>query len=864
MNIQFTLASRYLAGRKLRSFLTTLAIIFGVMVVFGLNTMLPTMIGAFQASMLAASDQVDLTISHRTGEVFSPDLVDAIAGLEGIRASHGFLARSLNLPADYFDNDPAVVDRFTILSLIGLDPDAAQRVRGYPIEAGRFLQTGDEAAAVISASLADVLGLEVGDTLALPTAEGLVELTLVGIRPPRSLPGNEEVIVPLPEAQAMLNNAGLINTIEANFDTTDETRRTAIEQSVRQRLGADFSLGTLSTTTDMFATLQAAQIGFSLFGIMALFMGAFIIFNTFRTIVVERRRDIGMLRAVGASRRTIIGIILVEGLLQGTAGTLLGMALGYSLAAGGMGALAPMMQNLIRMNISWPVITPGIVVGSLVMGIGFTLLAGLLPAIAAGRVSPLDALRPSVADVSYRRTLTRSAIVGIVFIVAAVAALFSSNLGLVAFGAILFLLGLVLVAPALVRPLALVFSRLLGLFVRQPGVGTLAQGNLTRQPGRAAVTASTTMIALAIIIAMGGMVTSVTDGFMGILEESLGSDYLFVPPAISVWQNNVGANATLVERLKQIEGVGPISTFRYAAAVADIKPAFSKGAPKESGITIALLGIDPITFPQVSGLAFDEGSADAAYAQLAQGRAIILNPPFAAASGLKPGDTLPLLAAEGRFDYTVVAVAGDFMNAKINTAYISQVYLAADFHKTEDIFIQLNLLPSADAEAVSKAMAEIRADFPQFTIVEGQAYYKEMVGLFQVAFSGIYILFAFLAAPSLIAMLNTLAIGVLERTREIGMLRAVGSTNRQVRSMVLAEALLLAAFGTAFGLLAGIYLGYLLIGAMGAIGFPMRYIFPYIGIFAAVTIGLLFGALAAIIPARQAAKLEIVAALRYE
>ena len=593
-------------------------------------------------------------------------------------------------------------------------------------------------------------------------------------------------------------------------------------------------------------------------------MGAFIIFNTFRTIVAERRRDIGMLRAVGASRRTIIGTILVESLVQGSLGTLIGMALGYLVAAVGLAALAPMLQQIIHLTFGLPLVSPAIVIVTVALGLGVTVLAGLLPAISAGRVTPLEALRPSVAGVAYRRTLRVSAMVGIVLIVIALLALFSKNVGLLALGALVFLCGLILIAPVLVRPLSLFFGKLLAMVYARQGTGTLAQGNLARQPGRAAVTASTTMIAMAIIVALGGMTTSISQGFMDILKRSLGSDYLFVPPAISVWQNNVGANASLVERLRQIEGVGPISTFRYAASVADVKPVFSKGASTKDGVTVTLLGIDPVTFPQVSALQFVSGDADTAYAELGNGRTLIANPIFAAGAGLKVGDTVPLISPDGTQNYRVVAIGGDFIDVKVNTAYISQANLAADFHKTDDIFIQLNLTPDADKAAVAAAMSAIRQDYPQFTIIEGETYYKQMSSLFNVAFVAIFILFFFLAVPSLIAMLNTLAISVIERTREIGMLRAVGATQKQVRRMILAEALLMAVFGTAFGLIAGLYLGYLLVGAVAFVGFPVAYSFPTIGILTAIAIGLLFGALAAIIPSRQAARLEIVQALRYE
>jgi putative ABC transport system permease protein len=243
---------------------------------------------------------------------------------------------------------------------------------------------------------------------------------------------------------------------------------------------------------------------------------------------------------------------------------------------------------------------------------------------------------------------------------------------------------------------------------------------------------------------------------------------------------------------------------------------------------------------------------------------VILNPVVAAQTGLALGDTLPLQTPEGRREYTVVGIASDFLDAKVSTAFISQESLAGDFHRTDDVFIQLTLLPGADRAAVDRAIRAAARDFPQFAVIEGSTYFNEMSSLFRRAFSILYILFVFMSIPSLLTTLNTLAISVIERTRELGMLRAVGMSRKQTGRTVLAEALLLAAIGTVFGLVAGLYLGYLLVKAMVAAGFPIQYVFPWSGIAAAVVIGLGFGALAAIIPARKASGLQIVEALRYE
>ena len=861
MGIQMTLAVRYLGGRRLRALLTTLAVVFGVLVIFSMNILVPTMLQAFQSTMMAASDQVDVTVRLKSGDAFSAALADRVRSVEGVQAVQALMARPVNLPANFYDHDPATPDRVSVLTLVGLDPATAQGVRPYPVREGRFLSAGDSDAAVIAASLAEPLGLSLGSTLSLPTARGLARLTVVGIRSPRAMPGSEEVLVTLGEAQSLLDSPGQATAIEVNLTSKDAAHRDAASRAIQELLGGQFTTEALSSEGNLYAALQAAKVGFSAFGALALFMGAFIIFNTFRTIVAERRRDIGMLRAIGASRRTVIGVFMVEGLLQGVSGTILGMLLGYLLAWAGTAAISPLMGQFVHLQFGMPLVTPGITIVSIVVGVGVTLAAGLFPALSAGQITPMEVLSPAQAGPSYRRSIGARAIAGMVLVLLALVALLSSNTGLLALGVVLFMIGLVLVAPLLVRPLALAFGAVLALLFARQGTGSIAQGNLARQPTRAAVTASTTMIALAIVVALAGMMVSISDGFLSVLRKSLGSDYLFVPPSVGVWQNNVGATMSLAERLRAIDGVDRVSTMRFAAAALDAPITLGKG---RTGQTVSMLGIDPVDYPLVSMLSFKEGSAERAYAALAEGRSLIVNPILAATIGVRVGDLVPLQTPEGRLEYRVVGVASDFLNAKIATAFISQAAMARDFHRTEDVFIQLNLRADADAVAAAAAIKKAALDYPQFSVFEGMAFFKEMSGLFAAVFPALYLLFVFMALPALISTLNTLAISVIERTREIGVLRAVGTTRSQVQRIVLAESLLLAAFGIAFGLASGLYLGYLLVRTSAGLGFPCIYIFPWQGVTAAVLVGLAVGVLAAIVPARKAARLQIVEALRYE
>jgi putative ABC transport system permease protein len=177
----------------------------------------------------------------------------------------------------------------------------------------------------------------------------------------------------------------------------------------------------------------------------------------------------------------------------------------------------------------------------------------------------------------------------------------------------------------------------------------------------------------------------------------------------------------------------------------------------------------------------------------------------------------------------------------------------------------MNLTADADSAAAGRWLAKITSEYPQFRLVAGGEYLAEFGKQFDAVFAGTYLMLAVLSLPSLIAILNTLAIGVIERTREIGMLRAIGATRRQMRRTIVAEALLLAALGTALGILAGLYLGYMMVAGISASGiFRMQYTFPLAGVLAATAAGLLFGVLAALVPVRQAARMQIIAALRYE
>lgn len=846
MNVRLKLAGRYLAGRKLRTALTTLAIVLGVMLLFGMNAVMPGVLRAFSATMLATVGEVDMTVTSKSGATFTEALTDEVAEVGGVSAASPSVRKAIALPAD---------SELTAITLVGVDPERVPNVRPMRVTDGRFLTPRDwqesigakgSPAAVLPIDVAERLGVGVGDVFTIPSSAGTTELEIVGLVNVPVAPGGEEVFVPLKDAQSILDLDGRISEVDVAFEPGAD--REAVKRSVAERVGDTYSVSGPQAGSSLYASLQVGQFIMAMFGVFSLAMAGFIILNTFRTVVAERRHDIGMLRAIGASRRTILGIFLTESLLQGLLGTVLGLLAGWGLAAAAMAGINNVYAGLLNLPKSSAVFTPGNFAVSIALGIGVTVLAALIPARAASRITPLEALRPQLGDV-HEPAAKRRAWVGLALTAAALAGLLSGEPGFVGVSALLFLVGLVLLTPVITKPVTDAFGRAIEFaFAREGGI---ARANLQRNPGRSAMTASTMMVSIAIVLGLLGVITSIFAGFIGYVDKSMGADYLFVPRNLLLQAGTVGAGEEFVRSVEEVEGVGDVATLAVANA------GYKDGQ-------VQVIGIDPVAYPRVASFQFSEGSAPRDMQRLFEDDTIMVNGIFAAQNGVAKGDRLRLDTPEGPKSYRVVAIASDYLNAKLATTYVSRDALAEDWGVSAAVLLMANAEPGADKGATLSQLETVAEDYPSFKLFDTDTWRQLQIDTFEQSMAAYYVIMAFLALPSLLALLNTLAIGVLARTREIGMLRAVGSTRKQVARMVVAESLLLAALGTLLGIIAGVWLGYVMTDAMNSVGFPMPYFFPWSGIVTSLVIGVLFGVLAAIIPARQASKLDIVAALKYE
>lgn len=838
MRIALTLAGRYLWGRKLRTALTTLAVVFGVSILFGMGALVPTIAESFTRILFSSSGQVDLTVTNASGSNFNQAVAAEVARVDGVRAATPVLRRPVGMPRT------AAVSS---IQVVGIEPKSAEKVKHIPVVAGQMLRASDRGVVALGKSLADASGARVGGYFEIPSVNGTKRYRVVGIVDTVAAPGTNEAYLTLPDAQSLMGEKGRISEVEATFEQGAD--RELVEARVRRALGSDYVVGGIGQGSQLLASLGMSEFIFNMFGVFALAMGGFIILNTFRTVVAERRRDIGMLRAIGARRRTILGIFLAESLLQGALGTGLGLLVGMGMAYGLIALLNPLYERMINFTVGAPQFQMSSLITAVTLGMGVTVLGALSPALAAARISPLDAMRPQIGEVE-DRARGRRAWVGVGILVLSAVGLASGNASAIGIASIGVITGLVLVAPELVTPISNAFAWLIDLLFRSEG--EIARSNMQREPSRAATTAAAVMISLAIIIALLGVMSSIVGGFLNYVDKSVaGADFIFLPSNLLLAGGNVGASNELVSEIRGTPGVDAVATLRVTQG-------------KVNGAGAQVVGIDPVDYPRVATFEFSEGGTTADIARLDEGRHLIANGIFAAQSGLRPGQKVKVTTVNGEKTYTVAAIGSDYLNAKLATIYISQDRMKEDFGTEANAMVLANMMPGADQVRTQRHLEQLVADYPQLTLYDTISFKAEQEKVMAQTMIGMYGLVVVLAIPTLLALLNNLAMSVISRTREIGMLRAVGSTRGQVRRMVMAEALLLASVGVTFGVVSGVALGYALVEASNNVGWVIPYYFPVEGIVAGVIAGFGFSLVAAIIPSRTAAKLDVVAALHYE
>ncbi len=848
------LAFRGLFAHRLRLLLTLLAVALGVSLISATYVFTDTINRSFSDIFAETTKGIDVAVTPR--EFISTD-----DGQTRPTVSPAILAEVRQNP-DVQLAQGSVFDQVTLLGKDGKRvaasgaPSFLTSIAQYPrfesldVVSGRLPRTPDEIA--LDKATAEKKDFKVGDLMGVQGGAPKKEYRIVGITVlggVESFGGTAIAAVQLAEAQRMLDKQGFDEVdVAAKPGVSDQqlaaSLRESLPDTVVVRTGKEEGEKQSQDVTDSLGFLTTFLL---VFGFVSVFVGAFIIFNSFSITIAQRTRELGLLRAIGATRRQLLVNVMTEGLLIGLVGSLIGLGLGLLLAPG-LRALFKLVGVDLPSN--GLVVEPRTIAVALIVGTVVALLSAIVPAIRATRVSPMSALReadaPTTARVSGRLTAVALILLAAGLALVAVG-LFGSgtpNSRLLTLGGGVFacFLGVALLSPRLVRPLASVLGWPVERLARFPG--RLARENAMRQPGRTAATAAALMIGVALVTFASVFAAGTQATIKSAVEDNLKGAFIV--------QNTDGFSSFSPQVLRavgQVDGVGEVSGVRFSKA----KVAQLKGDESVSGV-------DPVTMPNLFRLQVEDGPQDAVQ-QLAGGRTVIIKKGFAENENLDVGDPLTLRTPTRRtVQVRVGGIVKDEGGLLANlTLPISTVQ--REFGEPKDSIGLVGLASGANEDQVQQRLNTLlKTRYPEAEVKTAQEFIDEQSGQVNQLLGLIYALLSLAVLISLFGIVNTLVLSISERTREIGMLRAVGTTRRQVRSIIHWEAVITALIGGLIGCVLGLALSVLFTQPLD--GFELR--IPVGSLIVLVILAGLAGVVAAAWPARRAAKLDVLEALAYE
>ena len=844
-------ALRGLLAHKARLLTTFLAVALGVAFMGGVLVLTDTTNRSFDdlfADVFRDTDAVvrsDQTIDSDFGEMrgqIDESLLPPVQDANGVAEAAG----SVMGYAQVIDKDgDAVGDPAMGAPTFGTNWVDVDDLNPFDLTEGRAPESDSEI--VIDRGTFEDTGYQVGDSVPVQTRDGVDEFELVGVVRfgTADNPGGASYVMwTVPEAQRLIGEEGRFSTISATAE--DGVSQGELAGSIQEALDADGDQGvevvtgteiTEETQSDIKQQLSFLTIFFGVFAGIALFVGTFVIYNSFSIIVAQRTREMALLRAIGARRRQLRRAVLVEALVVGATGSLLGFLAGL--------ALASFFSSFLQLPADSLAILPASVVTAIVTGVIVTVVSALLPAWRASRVPPLAAMREVSVDRS-GRSLVRF-VLGLVVLAIGLATVIAGALGdepaTVGLGAALLFAALVLLSPGLARPV----SRVLGAPVaRLRGVaGRLARENAGRNPRRTSATAQALMIGVGLVAFIFVINASIRASIDKTLDDSFAGDFVVDSGTFGM----VGLPTSVATDIAEIPDVAVVAPLRFSPATVD---------GDDTNVTGATDGAFELLDLQVV-----DGTA-----ALASGQ-VVITQDKAESDGLALGDpiTISFLDDHRPEADRTGTVAGIYDDSTASGGIGSIVLGIDDFNAAvptstdAQVFVQL-----ADGVSVGDAEPEIeRVVAPYVTAkVQSVEEYKDAIGG-QLDFF-LNLIVGLLALSVIIAVLgigNTIALSVLERTRELGLLRAVGMRRRQVRATVRWEAVIISLFGTVLGLAFGLVGGWGIVRSLRDEGFGVFEV-PFGPFVVLAVVGALVGVGAAVIPAWRASRMNVLDAIATE
>ena len=839
-----------LLAHKLRLALTALAVVLGVGFVAGTYVLTDTIDQTFDDLFNEISVGVDVSVRAESsfdaasgfgggeaGRETVPDtLVATIAAVPGVAAVEG----SVTGYAQLVDEEGKAITTTgapTLGTNWGTPGMSPLRLR-----AGREPRQPGEV--VVDAVTAREHDLAVGDRVRILFRGPPGDFTVVGITgfgQADNLAGATLAVFETTTAQQVLGKAGRFDNIDVR--AAEDVGALELRQRVEAALPPGFQALTGQQLAEESADDVQEALGFLgtallVFAGIALFVGAFIILNTFSILVAQRTRELGLLRALGAGRGQVLRSVVAEAVVVGLVASLAGVGLGVLVAIGLQALLGAFGIDLPGTGTR---ILPRTVIVSLIVGQVVTVVSAVVPARRASRIAPLAALR--AGQVEEVGSLRRRTVVGALVMVGGVAALVAAligdagGIGVVGLGAALVFVGVALMAPLAARPLARVIGAPLP---RLAGVsGKLGRQNAMRNPRRTAATAAALTVGLGLVGCVSVLAASIKESSAEIIDRALAADFV-----VSTGQFMPTVSTEVADRLQGIPELGAVTSLQT-------------GDWRFEGSGRSLFAGDPTTIATLMNLEVRAGDL----AGLARG-GVMVEERQAEEQGIAVGSTIPMEFA--RTGVQELRVVGTYaQNQLLGNYLVSTATYVANYRERRDFVVLAKAAPGVPPATARAALERVTADFPNVEVRDQTEFKETQKEQVNQALGLVSALLGLAIVIALLGIVNTLALSVFERTRELGLLRAVGMSRRQVRSMIRGESVIIAVIGAVLGLAVGVAFGWVLVADLESQGIS-RLVVPFGQLLFYVVMAAVAGVLAAVFPARRAANLDVLGAIAHE
>ncbi len=839
---------------KVRLLLTSFAIVIGVAFVAGSFVFTDTISARFDRLFEDIATGVDVVVvpdepefGNDFGEVavsMPESVFDDVAAVDGVRVA----APSVGGIAQLIGSDGEAIGGFgpPTLGFSWTDESDLTPLTIAP-ENGRPPETADEI--VLDVATAEAQGFAIGDSIGILTTGPVTEYELVGLAnfgDEDNLAGATLAIFEFSEAQRIFDLEGQISEIAVGAEpgVTSEELADRIQKVVPEGVNSiTSSQSTAEQTAEIKEGLGFLTTALLVFAMVAVFVGSFVIYNTFRIIVAQRTRELALLRAIGATGGQVTRMVVLEALIVAIISSAIGVIGGIVLAMLLSAAMSAAGFGLPEGPLT---VLPRTVIVGMIVGIVVTVVASVFPAVRAARIPPVAAMRADLARTT-RKSLTRRTIAGVVVTGIGALGIFiglftdtSEALSILGLGALLVFLGISTLAPIIASPVA----SFLGWPIKKAYriAGDLAVQNTQRQPRRTASTASALMIGVALVVFVAVLASSLKGSINETVAESFPSD-------ITASSSNfaIGVSPDFTEELRTEDAIGGVTTLNSGAVrVGENLDTASAIEPDTYEGVLNIPGADP---DEIAALGATDGL-------------LVFDDPDDENDGLPLGLEVTLEFPSG--STTTAEVVGTFEDDLAFGAFI----MTRDrwFENVDPVADMLVMANAADGSSLDDAVAAAERAAEQFPNVDVQTQ-SDLIAEFE---SGINLLLGMftvlLALAIIIAILgitNTLALSIIERTREIGLLRAVGMSRRQLRRMIRWESVIIAVFGAILGMGTGLVLGWAVVQALDEEGLS-TFSVPVGQLVTLVILAALAGIVAAIYPAYEGSRLNILEAISYE